>query len=88
MNKEFVIADCTEINKRKLEADKFYAVVFEPDEIPFIVTDEVSLGSLYLGDEVELINKVKDKYGIVIDLKHFDMPLWKLIDILEKKEPL
>jgi len=86
MNKKFIIANCKEINKRKLEAEKFYNVVFEPDEIPFIVTDEVSLGSLYLGDELELIKKVKDRYGIVISLKHFDIPLWKLIDILEKKE--
>lgn len=86
MNKEFIIADCAEMNKRKLEAEKFYAVVFEPDEIPFIVTDEASLGSLYLGDELELINKVKDQYGTVISFKHFGIPLWKLIDILEKKE--
>lgn len=86
MNKEFTIADCIEIDKRKSEAERFYNAVFEPDEMPLIVTDMACLDDLYLGDEFEMISKIKEKYGVTITTKHFEIPLWKLIDILEKKE--
>jgi len=84
MNKQFTIFDSMQMNKRQLKAEEFYNAIFDPDEIPLVVTDEASLYDIYLGDELELIEKVKKKYGVTINEKHFNMPFWQLIDILEK----
>lgn len=84
MNKKFSIADSKQIEKRKVLAEEFYNAILDPNEIPFIVTDEANLYDIYAGDDAELIQKVKEKYGVNIDAGHFKIPFWMFLDYLEK----
>ncbi len=86
MKKKQPVSHCLEMDKRRQEAEKFYYSIFDLNEIPSVVTDEASLYDIYLGDELDLIEKVQKKYRFHLDLKHFSMPFWKLIDIIEKKK--
>jgi len=84
MNKKYFVADGIEMEKRKVVAEEFYHTILDPDEIPLIVTDEATLYDIYIGDELELIQKVKQKYEVSIAIKHFKIPFWKLLDLLTK----
>jgi hypothetical protein len=84
MSNKYYIADLMRMNKRKLLAEEFYNNVLEPEEIPCLVTDEASLYDIFAGDEFELINKVKIKYGVNISLEQFKMPFWQLLEYLKE----
>lgn len=86
MNSKYFIAKSTQMDKRKALAQEFYNSILEPEEIPFIVTDEACLYDIYIGTEVDLIKKVNEKYGIKIDIKHFKIPFWKLLDYIEENK--
>ena len=84
MNNKYFVAESIRMAKRKGLAEEFFNTILDPEEIPFIVTDEASLYDIYIGDERELIQKVKEKYGVDINIKHFKIPFWKLLDYLEE----
>lgn len=89
MNNKYYLASSIEMEKRIRLAEEFYHVILDPEEIPYIVTDEATLYAIYIGDEIEMIKKIKKEYQVEIDLQHFKMPFWKLLDFLEKnKKPI
>ncbi len=81
--KNYYLADSTEMEKRKKQANEFYFSVLDPEEIPYIVTDEATLYAIYIGDEKEIINKIKQKYNVYISVEQFKIPFWQLLDFLE-----
>lgn len=84
MSDKYFLADSIQMGKREALAIEFYNSVLDADEIPFIVTDEASLYDIYIGDEQEIIQKIKEKYGITIDVKYLRISFWKLLDYIEK----
>lgn len=86
MSNKYYIADSTQMDKRKLLAEEFYNNILDPEEIPYIVTDEASLYDFFAGDEFELMNKVKEKYGVNIDMRHFKIPFWQLLEYLKENQ--
>ena len=86
MNNKYYLASSIEMEKRIKVAKEFYHAILDPEEIPYIVTDDATLYAIYIGDEVEVINKIKKKYQVEISLPHFKMPFWKLLDLLEKNK--
>ncbi len=84
MDNKYSFAESSQINKRKIYAEKFYNTILDPEEIPYIVTDEACLYDFFTGDEFKLIHQIKQKYGIDVNKEHFKMPFWKLLDLLEQ----
>lgn len=84
MNNKYTIANSIEMDKRNFLVKEFCSTVLDPDEIPFIITDEATLYDIYIGDELELIGKINKKYGVCINLNHFEIPFWKLLDFLNQ----
>lgn len=85
MKNKYYLADSTQMDKRKSKAEEFYYAILDPEEIPYIVTDEATLYDIFAGNEYDLIQKVKKKYEVNISIKHFKLPFWQLLDFLEKK---
>lgn len=83
MGNKYYFGSTAEMDKRKLKAEKFYYAVLDPEEIPYLVTDEATLYAIYYGDEAELIKKIKEIYKVDIQLKHFKTPFWQLLDLLD-----
>lgn len=85
---KYYLANSTEMEKRIRIAEEFYHAILDPEEIPYIVTDDATLYAIYIGDEVEMIKKIKKEYQVEIGLQHFKIPFWKLLDFLEiNKKP-
>lgn len=82
MSDKYYIANLVEMDKRKKMAQEFYNDIFDPEDMPFIVTDEATLYDIYLGDELELIEKINKKYRVSVNLGHFKIPFWKFLDFL------
>ena len=83
MSVKYYLADAKEIDKRQLLAKEFYENILDPHEIPYMVTDDASLYDIFVGDEQELIKKIKENYGVKIDITFFKISFWKLLDYLE-----
>lgn len=85
MTNKYYLADSKEMDERKKLAEEFYNSILDPEEIPFLITDQASLFDIYAGDNNELIQKVKDKYGVILNISDFSMPFYQLLDFLDKK---
>ena len=88
MTDKYYLANSEQMNKRKILAEEFYNAILDPEEIPFIVTDEANLYDIYIGGEHELIQKAEEKYGVTLDMSDFKIPFWQLLDFLEKNRKL
>lgn len=84
MDKRFEIASCSKMEEREKLSENFYQKILDPEEIPFLVTDEANLADIFLGEENELIKKVQKEYGVKITADHFRIPFWKLLDLLNE----
>ena len=73
-----------EIDKRADLAQEFYDAVFNADEHPYFVSDRASLYDIFAGDETELVERCRQKYGVRLQEEHFRIPLWRLLDYLEE----
>lgn len=84
MKKNYYIATSMEMEKRKKLAEEFYHLILDPEEIPYVVTDEAALYDFYAGNENDLIKKIKFIYQVDINPQHFKLPFWKLLDFLKE----
>ncbi len=85
MNSKYYIAQTVKIDSRKKLAEEFYIKILDPEEVPYLVTDDASLYDIYAGDENELIEKIKKEYGIILTKKHFRIAFWQLLDFLNEE---
>jgi hypothetical protein len=85
MRDHFEFAGATEINKRRQQAAEFFRAILDPEEQPHFVSDEATLHDLSSNEEDELINRCIEHYGVVLEPKDFALPVWKLLDHLEKR---
>ncbi len=84
MTKKYYLASSEEMDKRKALAEEFYYSVLNHDEIPYVVTDDACIYDFFAGDDHELVENIKHKYGIKVKAEHFKMLFWKFLDWLEK----
>lgn len=78
------IADTSEMEKRQKQAQEFYNSILDPYEHPWLVTDEASLYDITLDMEEDLIQRIYNYYGVIIDEKFIGQPFWKLLDYLNE----
>lgn len=71
-----------EMEKRQKIAKDFYDRVLDLDEHPLIVTDEASFYDIYMGDDPEAIDIIYKEYGVTLSRENFQMPFWKMLDLL------
>jgi hypothetical protein len=82
---EIHFADSAEILKRKAALDRFTRTLFEADLQPWFVSDEATIFDIS-GDTIEeIMDKIRKCYGIELTRQHLSMPVWKLLDLLERQ---
>lgn len=79
---QFALASNSRISQRQNEVTEFFGVLFDLEDYPFFVSDEASLQDIFVGNEVDVRNKIKAHYGVNIEAEQLAIPLWKLLDIL------
>jgi thymidine kinase len=84
MNNNYYIASTKQMDNRRLLAEVFYKSILDSEDIPYIVTDEACFYDFFAGDECSVINKIKEMYGVAVNVEQFKMPFWKLLDLLNK----
>jgi hypothetical protein len=81
---KFDTASAVEIEKRSEHAKEFFDAVLAPEERPQFVSDEATLLDISSDDEAELSARCRQHYGVGLDPSDFRLPLWHLLDRLEK----
>ena len=71
-----------EINKRQKLLNKLILTILDEDERPYFVSDRATLYDITIKNEDEIINLISEKYGVLIQKEHFQIPIWKLLDFL------
>lgn len=86
MTDKYYLAKTEHMDKRKINAKDFYYLILDPEEIPYIVTDDACLYDFFAGIDEELVKKVKQTYGAIMNQEHFKMPFWQFLDWLEENK--
>jgi hypothetical protein len=81
---KFDTASAIEIEKRSAQAKEFLDAVLDPEERPQLVSDEATLLDISSDDEAELSARCRQHYGVGLEPSDFRLPLWQLLDRLEK----
>ncbi len=84
MSDKYKLFSTVEMDKRIAIATEFYESIFNKDEIPYFVTDEATLYDIFAGDDDELIEAVRKHYGVSLNIEHFKIKFWILLEFLEK----
>lgn len=84
MTDKYYLAKSEMMNKRKVPANEFYNSILDPEDIPYMVSDDASLYDFFAGIDEELIEKVNTKYGVKMTIDHFKIPFWKFLDWLQE----
>lgn len=82
MTDKYYLAKSEKMVKRENVANEFYHSILDPQEIPYIVTDDACLYDFFVGIDEELTDKVREKYGVEMTKIHFKMPFWQFLDWL------
>jgi hypothetical protein len=80
----FEIADSAEMEKRREQAEVLFDCLLSQEERPQFVSDEASLYDVSSDGEAELGARCRRHYGVGLEPYHFQMPIWKLLDYLDK----
>ena len=78
------IADRNMMDTRFELANEFYDAIIDPEERPWLVTDEATLFDLTLEDESLLLSKIEKHYQVKVSQAQLKKPFWKLLDYLEE----
>jgi hypothetical protein len=81
---KFDTASAVEIEKRPEQAREFFDAVLDPEERPQIVSDEATLYDISSDDVADLSARCRQHYGVGLEPHHLQLPLWQLLDHLEK----
>jgi hypothetical protein len=81
---KFETAGAAEIEKRSEQAEEFVGAVLDPEERPQLVSDEATLLDISSDEETDLSARCRQHYGVGLEPSDFRLPLWKLLDRLEK----
>lgn len=78
----FEFAPASEMSKRRAEAMELFEAVLEPDERPWLISDEATMHDISLEDDAALIGRCERHYGAPVPPEHLGLPLWQLLDYL------
>jgi len=85
-DKDFTLADSTETGKRANLLEEFVNSIFEEEDRPYFVSDKASLYDISCGDEDEIIERIREVFGISITEEYFHWPIWELLDFISSKK--
>jgi len=55
------------------------------DEEPLFISDEATIYDLSMSDTAEISDRIQRSYGIDVTTDEIKLPLWKLLDLLERR---
>lgn len=76
----FILDDAVEITKRQHAVVKFFNEFFRPEDTPFFLSDSACIYDFYFDEESLLIQKIMEKYGVILTPEDFKAPFWKVLD--------
>lgn len=71
-----------QIGRRANELRHFLAHLSDDDDRPWFVSDEATVHDIYLGNEVDLVARCQEVYGVTVTAEDFRKPVWQLLDRL------
>lgn len=83
--RQFELASTAQMDQREAHAEELYAAAFDPDELPWFVSDEASLWDIYGGKENDLIHRCQEHYGVRLRREQFGLQFWRLLDYLQEQ---
>ena len=81
---QFESAGAVEMARRRPQAEEFFRAVLDPEKQPRLVSDEATVRDLTSANDNDLIKRCLGHYGVLLEPKDFKIPLWRLLDDLEK----
>ena len=78
---KYIFADHTELSKRSEIVEEFLNNIFDPDERPYLISDESSLHDI-VGDENEIAKRIKNVYGVALAPDQFNLLIWQALDFI------
>jgi hypothetical protein len=85
MNEKYRYENQLEILKRKQELNILINVIESDSQYqPYFISDKATVYDVFGHSEQELRNSLETYFKMKLDIS-FDLPIWKLIDVLKQK---